>query len=813
MATSWEVELDEIRRLNKSLNSVEAEQRTRLLLDRMTEDELATAAEAIRGVIDNFLPKRKRILTEALQVRLNRPGPETAGDPAARPAAAPCSVDLRGQQQFSRSLCRTIRNRLDELRDRYIFQWSTWYRDLASEVFEKAVPRLLTCPDDEVLENGLEDAFSSHAQEIFSKGYAYKTRQPLIRPDDARVTSLQGLTRFLDLPVAVNVSRAPNTGDAQDGWAVRRICSAVLSGIIQGYGHAQFGDTTGWSLLSRHAGFWAHCLAFLTPRHLDQIIRQLEPGALKAGLHEVVLPVIEAIDRLVEQPPSGRRVLPRLGQYSRDARRLELALELPWTVEGHRYIDVHCYPFRREVTRPNLLESASRAARLIVSELPPDLHEWAESHDWLRQTVVDAGNDPAALTKRALEVLNMTLASLAGSEAGNAPLTHNFARDFPLNKPSLQRYFHVPRTSVRELLRSFEHGTGIRLWCSVRRSGKTTAGFDLSSSTGTATVVAQTCEPTGQRPGEDRFIELVKKALDSGRRLPVDFVRKTMDGLADNRGGKERKIIFVLDEYETLFNEMRLALTREYERAREYAVKPLLNQLVEFSRENLVLLIGMQPNAHNILMDQNQLSPLVVLDEFPLFEHHEGPAASEFVSLVRRVVGNHVLASPTFFGPLHAETGGHPFLTVNLLVDLFDWLRARRYPAAGLELDSEKYQAFAADRLSPGAIRLCAEYDFFRDFLGNALGEQTRRHQPWLHTVCVALLRLGQEYPVTLRCPRGSFADLLKGRTLPPGVYHTDDLLRTAQQANFLVAEGDEVRPRIPLMARILLSTRPSFGA
>ena len=337
------------------------------------------------------------------------------------------------------------------------------------------------------------------------------------------------------------------------------------------------------------------------------------------------------------------------------------------------------------------------------------------------------------------------------------------------NKPGLQRYFHVPRTSVRELLRSFENGTGIRLWCSVRRSGKTTAGFDLSSSTGTAAVVAQTCEPIGQRPGEDRFIELVKETLDSGRRLPRDFVRKTMDELADNRSGKERKIIFVLDEYETLFNEMRLALDRDYERAREYAVKPLLNQLVEFSRENLVLLIGMQPNAHNILMDQNQLSPLVVLDEFPLFEHREGPAASEFAALVRRVVGNHVLASPSFFGPLHAETGGHPFLTVNLLVDLFDWLRARRYPAAELELDSEKYRAYAADRLSPEAIRLCAEYDFFRDFLGNAIGEQTRRHQPWLHTVCTVLLRLAQEYPETLRYPRARFANLLKGLALPLG--------------------------------------------
>ena len=414
MTTSWQVELEEVYRLNRSANPAEAERRMRLLLDRLTDHEFAAAAEAVRGVIEDFLPKRKRALTAALQVRLNGPCPAGAGQEAAHPSAVPSPVDLRSQQQFSRSLCQNFQSRLDELRDRYIFQWSTWYRDLVSEVFEKAVPRLLSCPEDEVLENGLVDAFSSHAQEIFPKGYDYKTRQPLMKPDDARVISQQGLTRFLDLPVAAYVSRAPSTDDAPDGRAALRTCSAVLSGIIQGYGHAQFGEMDGWSLLPRYPGSWVHCLAFLTPRHLDQIIKQLEPGELKAGLHEVVLPVIEAIDRLVEQPPGGRSVLPRLGQYSRDARRLELALELPWPVEGHRYIDIHCYLFRREVTRPRLLESASRAARLIVLELSPDLHEWAEGHDWLRQTVIDAGNDPATVAKRALEVLNMTLASLAG---------------------------------------------------------------------------------------------------------------------------------------------------------------------------------------------------------------------------------------------------------------------------------------------------------------------------------------------------------------------------------------------------------------
>ena len=94
-----------------------------------------------------------------MRVRLNRPCPAPIGQTAAHASTVPSPVDMRSQQQFSRSLCQSFQSRLDELRDRYIFQWSTWYRDLVSEVFEKAIPRLLSFPEDEVLENGLVDAF------------------------------------------------------------------------------------------------------------------------------------------------------------------------------------------------------------------------------------------------------------------------------------------------------------------------------------------------------------------------------------------------------------------------------------------------------------------------------------------------------------------------------------------------------------------------------------------------------------------------------------------------------------------------------
>ena len=56
MTTSWQVELEEVCRLTQSANPAEADRRMRLLLRRLTDHEFAVAADAIRGVIDDFCP-------------------------------------------------------------------------------------------------------------------------------------------------------------------------------------------------------------------------------------------------------------------------------------------------------------------------------------------------------------------------------------------------------------------------------------------------------------------------------------------------------------------------------------------------------------------------------------------------------------------------------------------------------------------------------------------------------------------------------------------------------------------------------------
>ncbi len=839
-------ELEAVSALVRQIKLPEAERKMLQLIERLDGEELWEAQAAIQQVIDGFLRKRQRTLSAAFRNRLGRENtrgqefspPATVPADTTQASVSPCSkasppgglVGAALEQVSTPSKpaapphaeatltlsCAVVspclaelRSRLDELRDRYIFQWSTRYRDLISDLFDRALPLVQACSKDDTLAIQLEDAFARHAQEIFCRGYNFKTRQSQLRHDDAIALSLHGLQRFLDIPLEFYVAKRAGASAAIAARAARKICSALLSGIVQGYGHAQFGDRQGWQLLPRFPGSWANCAAFLLPSQLDQIIHQLETGDFKSGLQDVVFPIVEAIDRLVAEAPDGSSVLPRVGEYFHDARRLEIALELPRPVAGRRYLDIHCYLFRREVGRQHLQESASRAATLIALALKPDLQDWIDGSEPLRKAVIDVSHDPQRVSARVLELLKLTLSRLEGHDVWNAPLTHNFARDFPLNQPRLQRSFRVHRASVRDQLRSFEHGTGIRLWCSVRRSGKTTAGFNLSSSSGTTTVVTQTCEPTGQHPGEDIFIETVKKALDDRARLPRDFFRATVTKCAEVRADTGEKIIFVLDEYETLFNELRLALERDYEKAREYVVKPMLNQIVEFSRDNLVLLIGMQPNAHNILMDQNQLSPLVQQDEFPLFDYRNGANTSEFASLLNFVLGAHVSADAAFMQVLHAETGGHPFLTVNVLVDLFEWLILNRRSAARLNLSALDFHDFASARLTPAAIRESKEYDFFRTFLGAALTPISRRRTPWLYAVCRVLLGLARHDPLNLAFPKERFAQLIGPTGLPAGHNHPEDLLRTARQANFLAVVDGTVRPRIPIMARIASAACP----
>src|SRR5205085_8822935 len=111
--------------------------------------------------------------------------------------------------------------------------------------------------------------------------------------------------------------------------------------------------------------------------------------------------------------------------------------------------------------------------------------------------------------------------------------------------------------------------------------------------------------------------------------LPSGFFRDAVRACTDGRLAEETRVVFVLDEYETLFGQMAAAEHRDRE-LRYTVLQPLLNQMVAFSQENLLVFIGQRPDAHFILMDQNQLSPYVEQDAFPLFANDPGPGSTEF---------------------------------------------------------------------------------------------------------------------------------------------------------------------------------------
>ena len=220
----------------------------------------------------------------------------------------------------------------------------------------------------------------------------------------------------------------------------------------------------------------------------------------------------------------------------------------------------------------------------------------------------------SSTAERAFTVLDNALYPLRSKLEAKSPITYNFAREFPLLHPDKMSFFHVPRTSVRDLLRTFERRNGVRLWCSVRRSGKTTACFDMETTTGDSVIVGQTC---GVPPTADAatFYHRVRGAVESGRMVPNSFVENIVTACApvDIDG---RRTVLIIDEYETLFGLLKNAV-KDNAGLRYNVVQPILDQLVTFAHDNLLVFLGQQPDAYFILMDQNQLAPYVTQDSFP----------------------------------------------------------------------------------------------------------------------------------------------------------------------------------------------------
>ncbi len=172
-------------------------------------------------------------------------------------------------------------------------------------------------------------------------------------------------------------------------------------------------------------------------------------------------PFVEAIDELASSA-TDYVPLPALAQLNWGSRRLDTSLRPPPHSVDTQFIEVQCFLDASFVNRDGLEEAANRDTMLAVAPLRPDLQAIVNSDERLHSRVVPAALDPsgiAATRARVQATLEYGLLNRRATSNTTQPLRHNPAKGFPLNNPFLARYFHVYRSSVRDLLRAFERAT------------------------------------------------------------------------------------------------------------------------------------------------------------------------------------------------------------------------------------------------------------------------------------------------------------------------------------------------------------------
>lgn len=731
--------------------------------------------DAIRPVIEQFLPKRRKGLLVLL--------------PDSFPAPTSPAVYILDDRLTS--LARNVMADLDHLRDHQIFQWSTWYRDVFSSVFVEALALMRSGMPPVRVFDVVVPHVANHTEEIFAKGYAHQTSTLRASRAAALQKALAGLYEFLWIPLELLAESLPSAQSPGDARTARLLASRLLLAILRGFSSLTFGAEKGTQLLQRNEKHWLDCVPFLVPDDIRAFIASFADSDWKEALLRTFLPLAEAFEALSSRG-GGSWMLPRDASFKRDSRRLEIRAFTSGPATSPYFL-VHCY-LEASHASSYIDESLSRGALLIVAPLRPDFRSKLARDPQRYAAVCDSSS--TSVQDRIATLLVRHIDVLSGTDK-TPVLGYNFAREFPLEDPSTRKFFMVARPSVQSLLKTLERETGVHLWCSVRRSGKTTASFDLGADSPNTIVIKQTMEHTSQQPGASRFAERFVNALESGRQLSPDFLVSAIADASDAPIPRGTRVVFVLDEYETLFERLRIA-SEEHEAMVHRVARPILNQMVQFSHENLIILVGQRPNAYHILMDQNQLSPYVKQSTFPLFAHVSG-GRSELEALLQKALMGQVRFGHAFADRVYGETTGHPFLTIQMMIDLLDWLVDERIPIPGLELTPEVFEAFEARCLNPVAITERGRYGMFQAIVSDALG--ARRRARWLAACYESLRVIGLRE--AFEVPREEFH---RWARVALGEANVVQFLNEAFVANFLVYDEKVVRPKIKLLARIAAS-------
>ncbi|MCD7439455.1 hypothetical protein K4B79_14585 [Streptomyces lincolnensis] len=793
--------LQQIVRLCREVKPAEAQALATELVEGLAAAELEAREPQLRTAFElAFLKKRKSALLALLDEKLHGPAPKSVAAPQVLAQA-----EGNWLEEFEAAL--------QDLSDRHIFQWSTYYRDRLAEDFTSFLDRMMDPEEAKTLLPKIFSALSRHADDIFQRGFNYQIRQGESE-QYGLMKSLNGLQRFLDLPIEFYSTRLQAATDLDSARRLRALNSCMLSAIVTGYAQVAFGGRTGREALLENGRVWFHTLPFLVADDMRLLLKRIGRNHIVDGLLRSALPTVWAFDRLGDN--RQHVPLPALSQFSVAEHRLDISLRPSTRSPYQQMIEVQCYLDDGYVNQRDLEEAYRRGVAAVVTPLPSDLRTFVEQDTRLSATLVAVRREPGfeSVPQTRDQVLGLLVARSyrqGTTSVRRRPLQHNFANDFPLEEPFNLRYYRVHRHSVHDLLRTFESRNGVRLWCSVRRSGKTTAGFDLASTTGDAAVVSQTCSSTGELANDSVCYDRICAAVDEGLRIPATFFADLVNHCADGAPTDRGRTVFVLDEYESLFGELRSALQRD-PGIRYTVVQPLLNQMVRFARENLLVFLGQQPDAHFILMEQNQLSPLVRQDAFPLFAHETGAEASEFAQFTQKVLGPQVSLDAAFVDAIYAETAGHPYLTVNLLRDFGAFLIEQQRRQSDLHFTLEDAMQFSQVRLIPSHISRSREYEFFRRAASQAMGAGEGQDTAWLRAVYCCLSEIVRASPNSMRCSKKDFEDIVE-RLGPYAAISADRLLSSATQSNFLDSDGEWVWSKIRLLGRIAAITQGDVNA
>jgi hypothetical protein len=333
---------------------------------------------------------------------------------------------------------------------------------------------------------------------------------------------------------------------------------------------------------------------------------------------------------------------------------------------------------------------------------------------------------------------------------------------------------------------------------------------ELASGIAERNAVFQRCELTGGDKTSRILFEEVCDALTKMTPLPRDFLRTVVARAAPMGDQQNRGSILIIDEYDRLFGRLRVA-GRMNEDARHLVIQPLLDQFVEFATENLVILLGQQPNAHFIFMDQNQLSAYVQQEPYPLFSHEPGSRDSEFHELVRRTFQNTLQFNSSFVDSIYDETGGHPFLAINLLRDFVDWLIKKMVIPNNTLLTKELFKEYAVHGLTPAAIGRSRHYHYFRSAASEALSKEGVEQGPWIYAAYALLRHLALQYGTESIATDQSSVEEYMTMTLADArlnSYTVDSFLASAAESNFIEFSDEQIRAKIPLLARISAAVR-----